>query len=71
MENLLTCQETMFIQQDIYQIICVIEKYHKFIGIDLSRQTNANIPQHINSMGKLEDDDATMFFIAVKKQRLF
>ena len=32
---------------------------------DLSRQTNMSIPQQINFLGKLEeDDDATMFFIA-------
>ena len=29
------------------------EKYFKFIGIDLSRQINTNIPQQINFVGKL------------------
>ena len=28
------------------------QKYHKLIGIDLSRQTNASIPQQINFVGK-------------------
>ena len=39
-------------------------------SLDLSRQTNTNIPQQINFTGKLEKDDgATMFFIAEKQQK--
>ena len=30
------------------------QKYYKFIGIDLSRQTNKSILQQINFVGKLE-----------------
>ena len=46
------------------------QKYYKLIGIDLSRQTNTNIPQQINFIGKLkEDDGATMFFIAKNQQK--
>ena len=46
------------------------EKYYKLIGTDLSRQTNSNIPQQINFVVKLEEDDgATMFFIAEKQQK--
>ena len=46
------------------------QKYHKLIGINLSRQKNTNIPQKINFTGKLEKDDgATMFFIAEKQQK--
>ena len=45
---------------------------YKLIGIDLSRQTNASIPQQINFVGKLEeDDDATMFFVSEKHPKLF
>ena len=46
-------------------------QYHyKLIGIDLSRHTNTNIPQQINFVGKLEEDDGTeMFFIAEKQQK--
>ena len=40
------------------------EKYLKFIGIDLSRQTNTNIPQQINFVGKLQEDGATIFFVS-------
>ena len=46
------------------------QNYYKFIGIDLSRQTNPTIPQQINFIGKVEeDDDVTMLFIPEKKQK--
>ena len=46
------------------------QHYYKLIGIDLSRQTNTNIPQQINFIGKLEEDDGpTMFLIAEKLQK--
>ena len=46
------------------------QNYYKLIGIDLSRQANTNIPQQVNFIGKLEEDDcATMFFIAEKQQK--
>ena len=46
------------------------QNYYKLIDIDLSRQTNTSIPQQINFVGKLEEDDgATMFFIAEKQQK--
>ena len=46
------------------------QKYYKLIGIDLSRETNISIPQQINFVGKLEEDDgATMFFITEKQQK--
>ena len=48
------------------------QNYYKLIGIDLSRQTNTNIPQQINFTGKLEEDDgAAMFFIAEKQEKQF
>ena len=43
--------------------------YYKLTGIDLSRQTNTNIPQKINFTEQLEDDGATMFLIAKKQQK--
>ena len=46
------------------------QNYYKLIDIDLSRQTNTSIPQQINFVGKLEEDDgATMFSIAEKQQK--
>ena len=49
--------------------------YHQYcyniIGIDLSRQTNTNIPQQINFTGKIEEDDgATAFFIAENQEKI-
>ena len=39
------------------------QKCYKFVGIDLSRQANTNIPQQINFTGTLEEDDgATVFY---------
>ena len=43
-EKRIEITRNMTIQQEIYWIICII----KAIGIDLSRQTNTNIPQQIN-----------------------
>ena len=46
------------------------EDYYKLIGIDLSRQIKKSIPQQINFVGRLEEDDGTtMFFIAEKHQK--
>ena len=46
------------------------QKYYKLIGLDLSRQTNTNIPQQINFVGKFEEgDDAKVFFITEKQQK--
>ena len=45
------------------------QKYYRLVGIDLSRQTNTSIPQQIDFVGKLEEDDGwTMFFIAEKQE---
>ena len=47
------------------------QNYYKIIGIDLSRQTNTSIPQQINFIGKLEEDDgAIMFFIDEKQHKV-
>ena len=46
------------------------QSYYKFIGTDLSRQTNTNIPPQNIFTGKLEQDHgAAMFFIAEKQQK--
>ena len=46
------------------------QKYYKLIGINLPRQRNASILQHINFVGKLEEDDgATIILIAEKQQK--
>ena len=50
MKNLLTCQEMITIQQEARQITRIIKC--------LSKQTNTTIPQQINFIGKLEEDNA-------------
>ena len=48
------------------------QKYQKLIGINLSSQTNTNILQKINIVGKsAENDVVTKFSIADKQQKLF
>ena len=44
--------------------------YYKIIGIDLSRQTNTTVSQHINFAEKLGNYvGVTMFFVAEKQQK--
>ena len=46
-------------------------EHYKLIAIDLSKQIeleNPDLRQEINSIGKLEDDKATMFFIIKETQ---
>ena len=46
------------------------EKYYKLTGIDLSRQTNTNVPQKINFVGKLKKDNRVkILFIPEKQQK--
>ena len=46
------------------------QNYYKLICIDLSKQTNKNIPQEIDFTEKLEEDDgAKMLFIAEKQAK--
>ena len=45
--------------------------HHKLIVIDLSKQTeleNHDLKQQINFVGRLEENNATMFFIIEKKE---
>ena len=48
------------------------QKYYKLIVIDSSKQRNTSIPQQVNFVEKLEEDNgAKMFFITEKKQKPF
>ena len=48
------------------------QKYYKLIVIDSSKQRNTSIPQQVNFVEKLEEDNgAKMFFITEKEQKLF
>ena len=44
------------------------QDFYELIGTDLSREANKSIPQQINFTEKLEEDGATMYFIAEKQQ---
>ena len=44
------------------------QKYHKLIGIDLSRETNTTIPQQTIFVEKLEQGDGVAIFLIVEKQ---
>ena len=47
------------------------QKYYKFIGIVSTRQANESIPQQINFVEKLEQDDgAAILLIAEKQQKV-
>ena len=45
------------------------QNYYKLIGIGLSRQSNMSFPQQTHLARKLEEDGATMLFIAEKQQK--
>ena len=48
------------------------EKYYKLTVIDSSRQRNTSIPQQVNFVEKVEEDNgAKMFFITEKSKTLF
>ena len=47
-------------------------KHYKLIAMNLSKQTeleNPDLRQKINSIGKVEDDKTTMFFIIEKSEK--
>ena len=43
--------------------------HYKLIGTDLPRQTNTNILQQMNFVGKLEEDGGATIFCIVEKQQ--
>ena len=45
------------------------QNYYKLLGINLSRQTNTNIPQQMNFIVKLEEDDGAKIFLTFEKQQ--
>ena len=44
------------------------QNYYKLIGIDLSRQTNTNVPQQISFSEKLGKTTMQQYFLLQKKQ---
>ena len=48
------------------------QNYFKLIGINLSRQINASIPQQVRFVKKLEENScATMLFVSENQQKIF
>ena len=63
-------QDMMTTQQEFIRFFISPNSYKLICGIDLSRQTNTSIPQQINFVVKLEEDNgAAMIFIAEKQQK--
>ena len=70
MKILLKCQKNDDYTRENLLDYLYNQKYYKLIAINLSRQTNTNVPQQINFERKLEEDDgAKRFFIAKKQQK--
>ena len=42
---------------------------YKLTGIDFLRQTNLTIPQQINFVGKLEEEDSRAMFLLVESNK--
>ena len=71
MKNLSKCQKIMPTQQEIYQIVCIIKNFMKSLVQIYQGKKNTRIPQQINFVEKLEEDeDATILFIAEKQQKI-
>ena len=45
------------------------QNYYKLIGIDISKQANTSIPQQINFVGKLEEDNGAIMFLLLKSSK--
>ena len=58
----------MIIRKEIYYITKYHQNYYKSSGIDLSRQAKTSIPQHINFVRKLEEDDGATMFLSLKSR---
>ena len=56
--------------QSEWQVFSSHQSYYRLVGMGLWRQTNTSIPQQINFVEKLEEDNrATMFLIVEKSQK--
>ena len=67
-KSLLKCHKMIIKHKNLLDYLCH-QKYYKLIDIDLFRHTNTSIPQQISFVEKLEEDGATMFFIAEKQKK--
>ena len=68
MKNVLECKEMMTIQEEIYQIICIIKV---IVNTLVEIYQDNQYEQQINFIGKLKEDDGTIVsFIAEKEQKI-
>ena len=58
----------MIIQPEILNYL-YHQNHYKLIGIDLSRQSNANIAQQINFTERFEEDHGAVMFSTAEKQQ--
>ena len=70
-KNVTKSQEMMTIQQGKLLDYFHHQNHYKFIGINLSRQTNTNIPQQIDFTGTEEDDGTKMFLLLESSKKHF
>ena len=47
------------------------QNHYELIGINLSRHANTSIPQQINFIGKLEEENGAIMILIVEKQQKF
>ena len=66
MKKLSKCQEIISKQ---HEICFYYQNYYKLIGIDISKQANTSIPQQINFVGKLEEDNGAIMFLLLKSSK--
>ena len=69
MKNLLQCQKMMDDATRNSSDFQYDQKYHKFTGIDLSRQTNTSIFQQMNFTRKLEEGQGVIMFLLLKSDK--
>ena len=71
MKKLMKREKIVSTQQVIYWIMTIFLRHYKLIAIDLSKQIeleNPDLAQQINFTVRLDEDNATMFFIIKKSE---
>ena len=71
MKKLMKREKIVSTQQVIYWIMNIFLRHYKLIAIDLSKQIeleNPDLAQQINFTVRLDEDNATIFFIIKKSE---
>ena len=69
MKNFLQCQKRMDDATGNSSDFQYDQKYYKFTGIDLARQTNTSIFQKMNFTRKLEEDQGATMSLLLKSDK--